>query len=91
MTNGEEVRVTAYLKPLSTLPQPLASVDLVDKTPVQATVERTDTCVVAAAGVIGEAMMAIALAEAFLEKFGGDSIAETMRNHAGYLRQLEEF
>jgi chorismate synthase len=91
MTNGEEVRVTSYLKPLSTLPQPLASVDLVDKTPVQATVERTDTCVVAAAGVIGEAMMAIALAEAFLEKFGGDSVAETTRNHAGYLRQLEEF
>ena len=91
MTNGEEVRVTAYLKPLSTLPQPLASVDLVDKTPVQATVERTDTCVIAAAGVIGEAMTAVVLAEAFLEKFGGDSLGETMRNHAGYLRQLEEY
>ena len=91
MTNGEEVRATAWLKPLSTLPRPLHSVDLIDKAEAQATVERTDTCVVAAAGVIGEAMAAIVLTEAFLEKFGGDSMAETERNHLGYLRQVQEF
>jgi len=91
MSNGSEIRATAWLKPLSTLPRPLRSVDLVDKTPAEATVERTDTCVVAAAGVIGEAMTAVILAEAFLEKFGGDSVAETERNLAGYRRQVEEY
>ncbi|HEY3174652.1 MAG TPA: chorismate synthase [Candidatus Polarisedimenticolia bacterium] len=91
MTNGEEIRAAAYLKPLSTLPKPLHSVDLIDKTDVEATVERTDTCVAAASGVIAEAMTAIVLAEAFLEKFGGDSIAETERNYHGYLGQLEEY
>ncbi|HZI92926.1 MAG TPA: chorismate synthase [Patescibacteria group bacterium] len=91
MTNGEEVRSTAYLKPLSTLPRPLQSVDLVDKTRVEATVERTDTCVIAAAGVIGEAMAAIVLTTAFLEKFGGDSLQETRRNYEGYLTQLDGY
>jgi len=91
MTNGEEVRATAYLKPLSTLPRPLRSVDLIDKSAVEATVERTDTCVIAAAGVIGEAMTALAIAEAFLEKFGGDSMVETRRNYDGYLEQLEAY
>ena len=91
MTNGEEIRATAYLKPLSTLPRPLQSVDLVDKRAVGAVVERTDTCVVPAAGVIGEAMTAIVLTEAFLEKFGGDSVGEVERNHRGYLEQLEAF
>ncbi len=91
ISNGEEIRATAWLKPLSTLPKPLRSVDLVDKSLSEAAVERTDTCVVAAAGVIGEAMTAAVLAEAFLEKFGGDSIAEIERNRDGYLRQVEEF
>ncbi|MGH9870706.1 MAG: chorismate synthase [Candidatus Polarisedimenticolia bacterium] len=91
MSNGEEIRVTGYLKPLSTLPRPLRTVDLVDKTPVQAAVERTDTCVVPAAGVIGEAMTGLVLAGAFLEKFGGDSIDETGRNLRGYLAQLDAF
>jgi len=91
MTNGEEIRATIFLKPLSTLPRPLHSVDVVDKSDVEATVERTDTCVVAAAGVIAEAMMAIVLAEAFLEKFGGDSIAETGRNVQGYLDQVRSY
>lgn len=91
MTNGEEVRASAWLKPLSTLPRPLRSVDLVTKQEAEATVERTDTCVIAAAGVIGEAMTAIVLAEAMLEKFGGDSMTETLRNHEGYLRQLREY
>ncbi len=91
MTNGEEIRATAYLKPLSTLPQPLRSVDVVDKSEVRASVERTDTCVVAAAGVIGEAMTAIVLTEAFLEKFGGDSMTETERNYLGYRDQLQAY
>ncbi|HKY32280.1 MAG TPA: chorismate synthase [Candidatus Polarisedimenticolia bacterium] len=91
MTNGQEVRATAYLKPLSTLPRPLDTVDLIDKSPAQAVVERTDTCVVPAAGVIGESMTAIVLAEAFLEKFGGDSMTETARNLEGYLAQLEGY
>jgi len=91
MSNGEEIRATAFLKPLSTLPRPLRTIDLVDKTEAQATVERTDTCVIAAAGVIGEAMAALTLAEACIEKFGGDSIAEMERNAAGYRRQLEEY
>jgi len=91
MSNGEEIRATAWLKPLSTLPKPLRSVDLIDKSISEAAVERTDTCVVAAAGVIGEAMTSVVLAEAFLEKFGGDSIAEIERNRDGYLRQIEEF
>jgi len=91
MSNGEEIRATAYVKPLSTLPRPMHSVDLIDKTEVQAAVERTDTCVIAAAGVIGEAMTAIVLAEMFLEKFGGDSIGETQRNVSGYLKQVEEY
>jgi chorismate synthase len=91
MTNGEEIRATAYLKPLSTLPRPLRTVDLVDKSEAQAAVERTDTCVIAAAGVIGEAMMALTLAAALLEKCGGDSMAELERNLAAYRRQVEEF
>ncbi len=91
MTNGEEVRATAYLKPLSTLPRPLRSVDVIDKTDVEAAVERTDTCVIAAAGCIGEAMAAIVLAEAFLEKFGGDSMDETRRNHRGYLDAMGNY
>ncbi|MDX1390652.1 MAG: chorismate synthase, partial [Acidobacteriota bacterium] len=91
MTNGEEVRATAFLKPLSTLPRPLPSVDLIDKTAAGAAVERTDTCVVPVVGVIAEAMTAIVVAEAFLEKFGGDSIAEIERNVRGYRAQLEAF
>ncbi len=91
MSNGEEIRATAYLKPLSTLPKPLRSADLIDKTGVDATVERTDTCVVAAAGVIAEAMTAFILAQAFLEKFGGDSIGECERNVTGYLGQIEAY
>lgn len=91
MSNGEEIRATVWVKPLSTLPRPLRSVDLLDKSEAAAAVERTDTCVVPAAGVIAEAMMAFVLAEAFLEKFGGDSIAETARNHRAYLDQVESF
>jgi chorismate synthase len=91
MTNGEEVRVRGYMKPLSTLPRPLHTVDLVTKEETSAVVERTDTCAVAAAGVIGEAMVALVLADALLEKFGGDSLAEICRNHAAYMIQVREF
>jgi chorismate synthase len=91
MTNGEEIRARAYVKPLSTLPRPLRSVDLVTKRPFLATVERTDATAIAAAGVVGEAMLAVCLAEAFLDKFGGDSLKETGRNHRGFLRQLRSF
>ncbi|MCZ6695693.1 MAG: chorismate synthase [Acidobacteria bacterium] len=91
MTNGEEIRVRAYVKPLSTLPRALHSVDLKTKEEFQAQVERTDVSAIAAAGVVGETMMAIVLAEAFLEKFGGDSMKETSRNHSSYLEQLRAF
>lgn len=91
ISNGEPIVVRGYLKPISTLRRPLASVDLVSKQPAAAAYERSDVCVVPAAGVVGEAMVALVLAGAFLEKFGGDSLEETQRNYAAYLRQLDEF
>ena len=91
MSNGEEIRVRVWVKPLSTLPRALPSVDLVTKEAFVAQVERSDVTAIAAAGVVGEAMTALVLADAFLEKFGGDSLAETARNHAGFLQQLRDF
>ncbi|MEP6714696.1 MAG: chorismate synthase [Terriglobia bacterium] len=91
MTNGEELRVRGFLKPISTLRRPLESVDLETREPAKAAYERSDVCVVPAAGVIGEAMVAIVLVQAMLEKFGGDSLNETKRNFEGYLRQVREF
>jgi chorismate synthase len=91
ITNGEDVVVRGYLKPISTLRRPLGTADLNEKTAVEAAYERSDVCVVPAAGVVGEAMVALVLADAFMEKFGGDSIEETRRNFAGYRRQLDEF
>jgi chorismate synthase len=91
MTNGEEIRARAFVKPLSTLPHSLKSADLVSKRPFDAAVERTDTTAIAAAGVIGEAMLAVVVAEAFLQKFGGDSLGEIRRNYRGYLRQLRAY
>lgn len=91
ITNGQDVYVRGYLKPISTLRRPLESVDLETREPALAAYERSDVCVVPAAGVIGEAMVAIVLAQAFLEKFGGDSLAETRRNFEGYLAQVREF
>ncbi|MBO0704556.1 MAG: chorismate synthase, partial [Candidatus Dormibacteraeota bacterium] len=84
-SNGEPVDLRVAIKPISTLKQPLQSVDLGTKEPIQAHYERSDVCVVPAAGVIGEAMVALTLADALLEKFGGDSLAEVQRNLAGYL------
>ena len=91
ITNGEDVVVRGFLKPISTLRRPLDSVDLVTRELAKAAYERSDVAVVPAAGVIGEAMVAIVLAQAFLEKFGGDSLAETRRNYQGYLDQLRDF
>ncbi|MBZ5585690.1 MAG: chorismate synthase [Acidobacteriia bacterium] len=91
ITNGQDVTLRGLLKPISTLRRPLESVDLVTREPALAAYERSDVCVVPAAGVVGEAMTALVLAQAFLEKFGGDSLAETRRNFEGYRRQVEEF
>ncbi len=82
ITNGEELVVRGLLKPISTLRRPLESVDLDTREPSAAAYERSDVCVVPAAGVIGEAMVALVLAQAFLEKFGGDSLNETRRNYS---------
>jgi chorismate synthase len=91
MTNGQDVLVRGMLKPISTLRRPLESVDLVTREASLAAYERSDVCVLPAAGVIGEAMVALVLAQAFLEKFGGDSLAETRRNYDGYLEQISTF
>jgi chorismate synthase len=91
ITNGEEILVRGMLKPISTLRRPLESVDLATREAALAAYERSDVCVVPAAGVIGEAMVAIVLAQAFLEKFGGDSMLETRRNFEGYKEQVKNF
>jgi chorismate synthase len=91
ITNGQDVIVRGFLKPISTLRRPLESVDFLTREPALAAYERSDVCVVPAAGVIGEAMVALVLAQAFLEKFGGDSLAETKHNFDGYLEQVKRF
>jgi chorismate synthase len=91
MTNGQDVIVRGYIKPISTLRRPLESVDFETREPSAAAYERSDVAVVPAAGVIGEAMAAIVLAGAMLEKFGGDSLGETKRNFDSYQRQVREF
>jgi len=80
ITNGEDLRVTAYMKPIATLMKPLRSIDLNTLELSPAAIERSDVCAVPAAAVVGEAMVAIVLAEALLEKFGGDSIDELIEN-----------
>ena len=91
VSNGQEIRVRGYLKPISTLRRPLQSVDFATREPVKAAYERSDVCVVPAAGVGAEAMVALTLARCALEKFGGDSIKETKRNFQGYLEQLKNY
>jgi chorismate synthase len=91
VSNGEEIRVRGYLKPISTLRRPLQSVDFATREPVKAAYERSDVCVVPAAGVAAEAMVALTLAKCALEKFGGDSMGETQRNFKGYLDQLKKY
>ncbi|MGA9528586.1 MAG: chorismate synthase [Terriglobales bacterium] len=91
VSNGQEIRVRGYLKPISTLRRPLQSVDFTTREPVKAAYERSDVCVVPAAGVAAEAMVALTLARCALEKFGGDSLRETKRNFQGYLEQLKKY
>jgi chorismate synthase len=91
ISNGQDILVRGYLKPISTLRRPLGSVDFATREPVKAAYERSDVCVVPAAGVAAEAMVALTLARCALEKFGGDSVVETRRNFGGYQTQLREF
>ncbi len=91
VSNGEEIRVRGYLKPISTLRRPLQSVDFSTREPVKAAYERSDVCVVPAAGVAAESMVALTLARCALEKFGGDSMTETLRNFHGYCQQLKTY
>jgi chorismate synthase len=90
VTNGEEIRVTARMKPIATLMRPLPSVDLETGQPAAAAIERSDVCAVPAAAVIGEAVVALVLADAFVEKFGGDSIEEIDANYRAWRRRLRE-
>jgi chorismate synthase len=91
MTNGMPVILRAAMKPIPTLRKPLRSVDIITKKPVQAAYERSDICAVPAAAVIGEAMAALTVADAFLEKFGGDSMGETLRNYNSYMKHVKNF
>jgi chorismate synthase len=88
VTTGEPVVVRGAMKPIATLRQPLASVDLRDGSVGDAAVERSDVCAVPAAAVVGEAMVALVLADAFLVKFGGDSVGEIRRNFDAYVAYL---
>lgn len=90
MTNGNEIAVRATMKPISTLRRELASVNMQTKKAEKADFERSDVCAVPAGSVIGEAIVAFEIADAMLEKFGGDSMTETKRNHKGYLDQLSQ-
>jgi chorismate synthase len=91
MTNGEDLVVRGYLKPISTLRRPLESVDFESKETVKAAYERSDICVLPAGAVVGEAMVALILARSLLEKFGGDSMEETLRNFHAYQEQVRSF
>ena len=91
ISNGEDVIVRGYLKPISTLRRPLGSVSFETREPVKAAYERSDVCVVPAAGVAAEAMVALCVARLVLEKFGGDSLTELDRNYRGYLEQIKAF
>jgi len=91
VTNGEEIRVRGHLKPISTLRRALRSIDIDTKQEERAAFERSDITVVPAAGVIGEAMVALVLAQAMREKFGGDSLGEMKRNFGGYREQLRGY
>ena len=90
MTTGDPVRVRAAMKPISTVPRALDTVDVSTGDAAQAISQRSDVCAVPAAGVVAEAMVALVVADAVLEKFGGDSVAETRRNVDGYLAHLPE-
>jgi chorismate synthase len=91
ISNGEDLVIRGYLKPISTLRRPLASVAFDTREATKAAYERSDVCVVPAAGVAGEAMAALTVARCVLEKFGGDSLRELQRNFAGYCEQIKSF
>jgi len=91
MSNGEPIVVRGAMKPIATLMKPLQSVDLQSKETFDAVRERSDVCAVPAAGVVGEAIVAFILAQAFLEKFGGDSILEVRRNYDSYVQYLKDY
>jgi chorismate synthase len=88
ISTGELLRVRAAMKPIATVPRALRTLDTATGEPAAAHHQRSDVCAVPAAGVVAEAMVALVLAQACLEKFGGDSIAETRRNHASYLADV---
>jgi chorismate synthase len=91
VSNGEDIIVRGYLKPISTLRRPLASVSFETREATKASYERSDVCVVPAAGVAAESMVALAVARLALEKFGGDSLGELRRNYDGYVAQIRRF
>lgn len=91
MTNGMPLRARAAMKPIATLKRPLPSIDVTTKEPNDAAFERSDVCAVGAASVVGEAMLAFVLADAVMEKFGGDSLGELKRNLVGYLDQIRRY
>jgi chorismate synthase len=91
VSNGEDIVVRGYLKPISTLRKPLESVRFDTRETTSASYERSDICVVPAAGVVGEAMVALTIARLAQEKFGGDSLVELQRNFAGYIEQIRKF
>jgi len=91
MTNGMPVIVRAAMKPIPTLRRPLNSVDIVTKEPFEASYERSDVCAVPAASIVGEAMTALTMADAFLEKFGGDTMEEAVRSYASYKEYVKQF
>ena len=91
ISNGEDVIVRGYLKPISTLRRPLGSVSYATREPVKAAYERSDVCVVPAAGVAAESMVALTIARLVIDKFGGDSLRELERNFAGYCEQIRAY
>ena len=91
ISNGEDLVIRGYLKPISTLRRPLASVSFETREVTKASYERSDVCVVPAAGVAAEAMVALTVARCLLEKFGGDSLRELQRNYAGYCQQIKSY
>ena len=90
VTNGQELRISASMKPIATLMAPLRSIDLDTGAEAAAAIERSDVCAVPAASVVGEAMVAIVLADALLERFGGDTVAELRSRSADWRHQVEE-
>ena len=89
VTNGEDLRISGFMKPIATLMKPLRSVDLAEMTESPATIERSDVCAISAAAVVGEAVVTLTLADAFLEKFSGDSLGEIERNYKAGTEHLQ--